>query len=412
MKKILLVAISATLLVVGCQKTEVIGHEAGHAMSFTTGMSKLTKAVGSIDAENDGIRNLEAQDFSVWAYADDTGFENSTLVDANGIYDEMQNLHINCTTRSEYAVLDDPATTGINEAKDAVPGVWSTGKEYYWPGKDKNLKFFAVSADGDWLRPTDPNQCPVVIDADELIMNINGFKVRNVPVVDNSDPTKNKPAADEDLMVAEYVIQDQEKKNVDLVFHHTLAKVQFQFKTINVDDVAVYVQSLVVEDLETTGDLEVTFTPESTDKKISFDWGELPEEGSTTLDDFTDDWETEVITSGTDADAEFPELIEGVAPTSDDKKAMKLIAEGEDDAQIFTTWLVLPQSIDGKKVKITYLMNKRRYTSTFALDEGITGKKWGSNQYIRYTVTIAPSVMTFVPEVDIWDNVSVPEMQN
>lgn len=410
MKKALFVAALATLMTASCQKTEVINQTSGPRMSFTTEINKLTKAVGTIDAENDGQKNLEAQDFSVWAFADVAGgdFENSTLVDDETyIYDKMENLHIECKKASD------------NTATPVVLGEWSTGKEYYWPGKDKNLMFFAVSADGNWLRPQSPASCPVDItlgnDNTNHTMKIEGFKVENKPIMDPNDETKvKKTAANEDLMVAEYVIQDQDKKVVDLVFHHTLAKVQFQFKTITVPDVTVYVQKLVVEDLETTGTLNVTFTPNDTEK-LTFDWGDLPINNSTTLADFTDDWETPIITTGDNADPDFPAKIENQTPSDDDKKAMKLTATGgtTDPAQIFTTWLVLPQKITGKKVKITYLINERQYTSVFALDhENIPNAEWACNQYIRYTITLAPNVMTFIPEVDDWDTITIPEMQN
>ena len=84
---------------------------------------------------------------------------------------------------------------------------------------------------------------------------------------------------------------------------------------------------------------------------------------------------------------------------------MKLTAEGgvDDPAQLFSTWLMIPQSVEGKKVKITYLINERRFTSIFALDANLTDAKWAENQYIRYTVTLAPNIIKFVPEVEGWD---------
>ena len=69
MRRLLFVAALATLLAAGCQKTEIINHVPGEAMKFTTAMSKLTKAVGTPDAdEKADMQNLKAQDFKVWAY--------------------------------------------------------------------------------------------------------------------------------------------------------------------------------------------------------------------------------------------------------------------------------------------------------------------------------------------------------
>jgi hypothetical protein len=84
---------------------------------------------------------------------------------------------------------------------------------------------------------------------------------------------------------------------------------------------------------------------------------------------------------------------------------MKITAEGgeNDPAQVFATWLMIPQSVEGKKVEITYLINERQFKSVFALDANLTDNKWDDNQYIRYTVTLAPNIIKFVPEVDGWD---------
>lgn len=413
MKKILFVAFSVALLATSCQKTEILSPVGDNVMSFSTSMSKITKSVGTADAAETGIKNLEAQDFSVWAFADkNCDFtSNGTAVDAQtGIYDMMANLHIMCSAAS---ILDNPTT----DANEAQAGTWlpANNKEYYWPGQNKNLKFFAVSADGNWLRAT---SCPVDIDLNDgddenklPTMTISNFKVENRPVMDTEDPTKvKKTAANEDLMVADYVKQNQSKKDVELNFRHTLSKVEFLFKTVKTAGVAVYVQKVEVEDLETTGTLNVSFA--SNTGIASFDWGELPLANSETLEKFTDDWETSVITKveekvneDDEIDLEFPTKIEGQLPTSDDKKAMKLTAEGgvDDPAQLFSTWLMIPQSVEGKKVKITYLINERRFTSIFALDANLTDAKWAENQYIRYTVTLAPNIIKFVPEVEGWD---------
>ena len=120
MKKILFVALGATLLAAGCQKTEIINQVPGDAMTFTTAMSKLTKAVGTADADQtNGLLNLQAQDFKVWTYK---AFTDEVNVDEPGdVYDEMEALDVTYGTQ------------------------WTTTKDYYWPGTDKSLDFFAVS---------------------------------------------------------------------------------------------------------------------------------------------------------------------------------------------------------------------------------------------------------------------------
>ncbi len=394
MKKIFFVALAATLLAAGCQKTEVLNPLGGPTMSFTTGMGKITKSVGAADAEAAGIRNLEAQDFSVWAYADlESDFESSTVVDATtNIYDGIANLLVECTAASQNAVVDDPTTENVDETAAAVAGTWGTAQEYFWPGEGKDLRFFAVSADGDWLRPSS-GTCPVTIDFDEPSLTINDFTVRAVK-------TDTKTAANEDLMVADFVKQNQSKKVVDLKFRHTLSKVEFVFKTLPAATgetaPTVYVQSLKVAGLQNKGDLSVTpVAADATPIVWKYEW--TNDETSTA--DFTDDWKGTVT---------FAETVEAAAKT--DNTAMLLTTE----AQTFATWLMLPQTITGKNVEITYVINNRQFISVFPIystEDALTA--WAYNQHIKYTITLAPNVISFNPSVEEWktpaDNV---EYQN
>ena len=393
MKKIFFVALSATLLAAGCQKTEVLNPVGGPTMSFNTGMGKITKSVGTADAEAAGLKNLEAQDFSVWAYADpDSDFASSTVVDATTkIYDGIQNLLVKCTAASQDAVVDNPETT-TDETAAAVAGTWVTEQEYFWPGDGKDLRFFAVSADGDWLRPTS-GTCPVEINYNTPSLDIKNFVVRAVKDGD-------KTAANEDLMVADFVKQNQSKKVVDLKFRHTLSKIEFVFKTLAAATgetaPTVYVQSLKVEDLQNKGDLSVTPVDATATPIV---WSYVWKNDADSEADYTDDWSEEVVYAST---------VEAAAQT--DKTAMLLTTE----AKTFATWLMLPQTITGKKVEITYIINNRQFTSVFPIDNtDISLTKWACNQHIKYTITLAPNVISFNPSVEEWktpaDNV---EYQN
>lgn len=388
MKRIFFVALAATILAAGCQKTEIINPANGNVMTFSTNMSKLTKA-GQQDAEKSGEVNLQEQNFRVWAYC---AYEdpNTSAEELNKIYDRIENLDVTYT----------PAT-------DAVEASWGTVKEYFWPGVGKELKFFAVS-DGKASTAS-----TVSIGEDINSMTIADFEV--MPGTYNTD-----------LMVADFVKQHQGDKVVDLKFHHALSKIQFVFKTVATGDATVYVQDLVVKSLETKGTLSVAPQAPANNDENTTDEGETPayvgevspieftwtlpastaDAPSATLKDFSDDWTASVE----DTDVDFPANIDGTEATEADKVAMKVTATGN-EAQIFTTWLMLPQSIEGKKVEITYLINERKFTSIFPL-ETASLKAWEDNQYVKYTITLAPNLISFSPSVEDWANPENVEYQN
>lgn len=393
MKKSILLVIMVSLAAASCEKTDILNPVGDPVMSFSTGMSKLTKSSGTADAENSGTQNLQAQDFRIWAYyvADDP---NTADNDANKVYDNIYNLPVTYTA---------PATEQEN-------GTWSTNKHYYWPGTEKELKFFAVSGNSQINNDnTETTESPVVaISADRSTLTINNFQVTN----------GNYNA---DLMVADFVQQHQADKQVDLNFHHALSKVEFYFKTIEptvnsetpTDPINVFVQRVaVVEDDQTTttseglatqGTLTVTGTADESSTGATYQGKQYTANLSWALTagataTFEDDWTTSY--DGTD----FPSQIDGQGATPDDKVAMKITGTGttEKPAQLFTTWLMLPQSVDGKKVQITYLINDRQFTSIFPLYT-TTLTDWGQNQHIRYTVTLAPNLIVFDPSVGDWD---------
>lgn len=375
-------ALGATLLAAGCQKTEIINQVPGESMSFTPAMSKLTKAVGTADADQtDGIVNLRAQDFKVWAYKAYADAVNGDV--AGKVYDEMEALDV---------------TYGES-------GSWTTTKDYYWPGTDKALDFFAVSTGHTWAAPavTDEggNVTTPAVDGVSVAITGQGETVgdRKLVVsgygVDASNPN-------DDLMVAEFVRQDQSmnEKKVSVHFKHALAKVQFRFTT-NAGTDEIEVKSLVVEGLNTTGTLTVTENGE-----VASNNGRVPvamawtDHG--TPADFTDDKD---------------ENLKLEAPTT--------VTEGETTTVVnndkeFATWLVLPQTIAEKTVTIAYDITSttgtRSFEQTFALTrpaetdaEGnvVAGKEafaeWKINQVVIYTINLSPNKITFDPSVEPWD---------
>lgn len=405
MKKILFVAASAVLLAAGCQKTEIINPVGEPSMVFSTGLNKLTKAYGTADAEEEGMVNLQAQDFRVWAFTNYADEINEVAV--GDVYDHMANLNVG------YSVVKDESGT-------VSSGSWGTKKQYYWPGAKKNLMFYAISG----------------VDCGEDLSETTAVDVNSTEkTIDVPNFTVNPKTPNVDLMVADVVDQHQADKEVNLNFRHALSKVEFLFKTAKSDDLRVLVQNIVVEDLVANGDLAVTLDEANKDEKkenandteevtstvypVVFAWEAT--EGSTPVD-FTDDYAVEYTAwswgEGENATNKI-ELIAGgepVDPTTAenfDTTAMEL----ENEAKPFATWLMIPQEITGKKVKVTYIINSRQFEAIFALDhESLQNAdkvaEWGTNQYVRYVVTLTPNVISFNPTVTPWEDKDDINMNN
>ena len=144
MKKIFFVAIAATLLAAGCQKTEVLNQVNpvdGSAMTFAPEMGKLTKAPSEA-----GLATLKAQDFRLWAYyaADDANrgaSENGTKVsitaDENGGTLTVTDFVVSNTAPDVDLMIADYAT---GQQKNGTEG-----------SNDVNLKFRHALAKVEFL---------------------------------------------------------------------------------------------------------------------------------------------------------------------------------------------------------------------------------------------------------------------
>ena len=367
MKKIFFVAIAATLLAAGCQKTEVLNQVNpvdGSAMTFAPNMGKLTKAP---TAEGAGETNLSEQDFRLWAYYVAADPNKGTA--ANDVYDKMHNIII----------------SDNNEG-------WKSTKTHFWPGKGKYLKFFAISADaptygtGEGPEVADSK---VTVDPDANTMTVSGFTV--IPA-----------APDTDLMVADYVEAKQkeadgETNTVKFKFNYALTKVQFSFRNTETS-MPVYVQQMYVEGINTVADLTVNGATDATTMEwgVSSDpalfAGDYVNAGATTLvyeeAENIEDWNTAVAIN----DANYMELTGTYQP--------------------FTTWLVIPQDVfkaDTKDLKVTiaYVIKSgdeyRQFVSTFSLGSAAVVPTWEKNQYVKYNINLTPNIIGFDAEVKPWE---------
>lgn len=375
MKKVLLAIVFASITIAACQKTDIVT-VAGTPLEFKGEMVKQTKASGTPSATNDGqMQNLYAQDFRVWAYKNWDDPITKDVNEINQVYDEIENLLIsyNSTTKK-----------------------WDTGLDYYWPGLNKSLKFYAVSS-SNWTTPGDTGATGAETvsithhgNSTSLgTLTINGFKVTE--------------KADNDLMIADACIQQQKgsttqegvitENSVTQTFRHALTKVRFSFITTT-ESIPVFVQNITTTALYNKGDLTVDFVDDlkssdwdtqTTNSKVSFT------DDCITNIDFAAKNVTEVWEDGA-TDAKTP-----VASLAD-KSGITLKSN---DYTPLDTWLMIPQTLSEQTVTITYILNNRQFKRTFPL-YATNLASWEPNQFVTYYVTIAPNMITFDATVEDW----------
>lgn len=396
MKKVLFVAIIATLIAVGCEKTEIINPNLGTEILFSPELGKLTKAEGEKDA------TLKVQGFKVSAI---NAYEDlyTTATEFNTVYREMDNLQFIYGTNG-----------------------WAlqNGQSYFWPGTGKDLVFLAVSS------KTQSVEIPSIVENGFGItgtaekdsenkntraysgITVNNFTIPNFTVTSPSyvkEATQNasvgdQTGADDDLMVANVVIQNQgdsgadvEKGEVKLDFSHTLSKVQFVFTTNTTVDFPVTVNKVEIKDVinKATLGVGVSFANGSRTSTNTYDWSP----------------------SGDDNDVNYL----AVKVQEDDDETNNNYVDFVIDYNLsldptatqglpYATWLVIPQSLEGKMVSITYTIadnnNKddqgiaatSQFTQVFPLYTS-TLTSWARNQYVRYIINLSPNLITFNPVV-------------
>jgi hypothetical protein len=229
------------------------------------------------------------------------------------------------------------------------------------------------------------------------------------PTLTVSEFSVNHDSPNADLMVADFITQNQSNPQVALNFRHTLSKVQFLFKTLAGSDRPVFVQSISVTGINSKAKLTVSEnTDESTKttQPMIFSWTDHAEKTGEYKDDHSETPE------------DFPTTVEMLNSQADlDKTSLKLT----NSAKEFATWLVIPQPIKDLQVTVRYIIGQREFETVFPLDKGVTeitndddtkSPVWLANQYIRYTVTLAPNLISFEPDVDEWKpttDVTYPE---
>ena len=364
MKRFFFVAIAATLLAAGCQKTEIINH-VGDKIGFSSELGKLTKA-----ADPAGLATLQSYGFKVWVYRNfsDLYYAGTGATDGmNEIYDEMEALAVNYEN-----------------------GVWNAGKDYYWPGANKQLKFYAASCNQKDFELTKTNVTITNNEAATGTIKVTDFVV--------------KKDANNDLMIADAITQAQadptNNNTVKPSFHHALTKVQFNFRTeaATKDAHPVYIQKIETSKLVTKGSVTYPIVANT-----------LPWDLSKVADDavsFADDNDAQITLpkvkdeQGNDTAVEI--TIDGEPTPAEGETFDRTGLTLDETFKTLDTWLLLPQPITGATVTVTYIIKDRQFTKKFALDAtNLTA--WAPNQFVKYNVVIAPNLITFEPSVEGWD---------
>ena len=382
MKRCLVAIVFAASMVAGCQKTDIY-YEASTKIEFVGGMKKQTKASETApSAKNDGqFDNLYAQDFRVWAFKNWDDPLTTNVNEINSEYDGITNLLISYKP-------------GVGEEK----GTWKTDKDYYWPGNDKSLKFYAISS-SNWTSKDGAEGAETV----SVNHTGNSTELGTMTISDFTVSSK----ADNDLMVADACIQMQQgstKKDgeedyvvgnaVEQTFRHALTKVRFNFLTTSTS-IPVFVQKIETSNLYNSTDIIASFG-----ETVSFAWNR---KSKTT---FTDDCDDPIDFAAKGVTEVWP--IGGETKTAvanlTDKDGITLSSTVETSID---TWLMIPQSLSNATVTITYILKDRQFSKEFPLD--ITGvlTEWEPNQFVNYNVTIAPNLIDFDATVSGWNETDV-----
>lgn len=375
MKKGLLAIVFASGMIAACQKTDIFS-EARIPLEFKGEMVKQTKASGNPSATNDELmQNLHAQDFRVWAYKnwdDPITTEN----EINQEYDGIANLLIsyNSTTTK-----------------------WDTGLDYYWPGLNKSLKFYAVSS-SNWTKPGNTgadNAEAITITHESNSTSLGTMKIDNFLVTSK---------ADNDLMIADACIQQQKgststtpegvvtENSVTQTFRHALTKVRFSFITTN-STIPVFVQDITTTALYNKGNLTVDFK----DALTSSDWDTSTANSKVT---FKDNYDKDIDFAGKSVTEVWENGKEEKTSVSalTDKTGITLNSDGYTNLD---TWLMIPQELKDQTVTITYILKDRQFSRTFSL-AATDLTSWEPNQFVNYKVTIAPNLIEFEATVEGW----------
>ena len=376
MKKYLIFAACATLLLASCTKNEIWDNVNKVPEDMPIGFSTytpraLTKAYTDYYVDGTTVTNLvSGKTFGVYAWATSqtstTPWTDGTFFAGSAAPNFMSNI----------PVTFNGATAGADgSANVSAAGLYSAGNPVrYWPSGDKpdGLSFYAYYPAG----------------AAGLTMPANGLGATAFTV-------QAAAAAQVDFMVAP-VVADQwyghtnssYSGTVDLTFKHTLTKVRFYFKTDNTDaQTTVTLTNAQLQGVYKTNTLTTSYTAGATANAGTF----------------TYDWGT------AETAANFDVTVNGDTPSATNV-VLTTTASTCAAADVF---LMVPQSIaaNTQKITLTWTVTTAGVTTTNTktidlydiLDASSAHITWTKNLQVAYTITIGPKPIYFTAAVTPWD---------
>lgn len=356
MKKVLLLAAAAGIVLSGCVKNEP-------ADTFGASDSKITfeaPAVGTttraIPGEIDNSAAYpENESFNVWGWYHENDY--TTFGDSG-------NAWTNYMTQAD--------GKPITVAKEG--NTWAPETDYFWP-KTGKLTFAAYSpadAAGTYTHTADGLQ-------------ITGFTVPAVGAQYDlmySDRAYNRTSSTNDYKGSATNNYD----GVDIVFHHALSSIVFKVGT--------------AEDYSTGADID--FKIKSITIKNVYDAGDFNE----TLTDGTTTRQPAWTATG-NADAQYVAFTGDFAVPEDGAT----YTEPRDAADL----ILLPQSFESNSnavVEIAYTYGTAasgeiEATETFNLNDTTNAKAWEPNKRYTYRIIFGLDKITFAPIVENWEDVTV-----
>ena len=375
MKKIMILAAAAALVLASCAKTEIVSvnEENTHAIGFASYSPRTLTKAG--DTYVSGTALVTNKTFAVYAW--------KTAYNAF--------LGVN---PGNPGFMSPAVVTWTNDTDDGKDNTYTPVR--YWPSGDEpdNLSFVAYYPAGTGTGITAPTFGSGVgtyaFEAKGASADMVDFLVADV-VNDQVYEHTNATA-------------DGYKQTVKFTFKHQLAKIQFKFKKASDVDsnTTIKLVDAKLKNIQTTGTLTATYAQNASPAVNAL--------GTTTTT-----WSAQAIAS---TPITYDVFVNGSNPESGSEITLTTTASTVANSDIF---LMVPQTMLAKSnasaqyLEVTWQVITDGVTTTntkkLYLDECVTTEggstqaniDWAKNNFVTYTITIGPKPIWFTGTVTPWD---------